>query len=81
MKYLGTILPNPKTEALADALADKQRAQSLADARRTLADCEERKEQGETRFYKTPSLFAVPRLRGGLAWFEIRTDGEVYAAR
>ena len=74
---LGTILPDPKKLAIADAAADEQKAQKLTEAAKELAGLDKRTVGGEVRYYKTPTIYTPAEKRGGVRrWFETRADGD-----
>jgi hypothetical protein len=76
---LGTILPDPRQLAIADAIAEEQRdlrEERLIEALPG-ADC--RRIGGELRCYVSPTVYAVAGRRG-VQWFETRADGD-YAIR
>lgn len=77
-KPLGTIFATPKQLAAADKFADEQAAIRDRKASAMLPDCERRVEEGEIRYYKSATKFAVMGTGSVPRWFEIRKDG-VYA--
>jgi hypothetical protein len=73
MKQSGTILPTSELLARADAHADAVR---VADEKigASIPGCTRRVEQGQVRFYRSPTQFATVR-NGKIKWFEHRGDG------
>ena len=80
MKKLGTILPNREIMRLGDELHAKNVLKREAIGREKLSDCKIRQVGLDTRYYRTPTLYAEVCRDYVIRWFEVRSDGE-YAIR
>lgn len=76
MKHLGTILPDPKTMAIADAVADANRRRDDAKIRKALPHCTRKVVGGEVRYYDTTDQYAIMSRQGTIIWFAVRADGD-----
>lgn len=76
-RAIGTVLPTAKSLAAADRHSDALRQKAIKRADSTLGDMTKRTVGGETRYYKTATVYAVVSPRSGaLKWFESRADGD-----
>jgi hypothetical protein len=76
MNKLGCVLPTRKSLAINDSYA-----KNLAENQRKVAEAElsefpSRYIHGETRYYKTPTIWAIVGRDLTVKWFETRTDGD-----
>lgn len=77
---LGTILPTRKSEADGDRFFAACQARQARTAQ-SLSHLIARHEQGETRYYESPTKFAIVNHYGDrILWFEHRPDG-IYAVK
>ena len=75
MKDLGTILPNAKTLAACDRLADQKKWRDLTQGRRLFEGKRESFEQMEARWHYAKNRYATVH-NGVVRYFERRTDGD-----
>lgn len=73
---LGTILPDPKKMAMADAHADKMARRRDAFGSRELAHCTRKVVGGEVRYYDTTDQYAIVSRQGKVLWFASGPDGD-----
>ena len=76
MKTLGTILPNYKTMAIADAHADRLAKANEKKGDHALKHCEKRFVGGEFRWYDTTDQYAIVTRCGKIIWFQVCEDGD-----
>jgi len=73
---LGTILPTKESLARDDAFADSQMSKAKRKAAKKYAGLGHRIVGGETRYYKTSTVYTVVAIDGRERWFETRSDGD-----
>ena len=75
---LGTVLPTKQSLKCSDDYAKRIDKENAAFAAKTLAGTEQRTVGGETRYYKTATLYAVVSKikKNTVRWFEVRSDGD-----
>jgi hypothetical protein len=76
---LGTILPTAASLKAGDAAAKRNAAKNERAAATALANCERRTVNGEVRYYRDATHYAVMR-NATARWFEVRADGD-YACK
>lgn len=78
---LGTILPDFKTMAVADKVADLNFNDRQRKGDKLFPNSQKRYEEGEIRYYQNPDQYAIISTRGTVLYFERRQDGYFYAKR
>jgi hypothetical protein len=76
MKKLGTILPTAASLAVSDALYEKNQRDNARYAEQHLSHCAVRVVGMETRYYRTPAVYATIAGQQRVRWFETRADGD-----
>lgn len=75
IEHLGTILPTAENLARSDAHADLiARQQSVIG--NGISNCTMRKVNGELRYYRTATRYAVVSRNLNVLWFDVRADGD-----
>ena len=77
---LGTIFANARQIQAADDFCDKQAASTDKLARSTLNDCARHVVNGETRYYKTATRYAIMSRANIVRWFDVRGN-QTFAAK
>lgn len=76
-RMIGTILPTAESLSATARWAAKRDAQNEQTAKRLFAGMTARRVGGETRYYKTATVYAIISARDGQPrWFEQRADGD-----
>lgn len=81
LKQPGTILPDRRQLAVADAHAERQAIQRERLGDRELRGCTKRVVGGEVRWYDTTDQYAIITRQGRVAWFQVTPDGDVRIPR